>query len=66
MMTSTASLFNPKQFIDEQIAKIRADVKGHAVIATSGGVDSTVAAAIVGRALGKELTAVYVDTGFMR
>ncbi|HLE47791.1 MAG TPA: glutamine-hydrolyzing GMP synthase [Candidatus Thermoplasmatota archaeon] len=65
-MTTTASLFNPKQFIEEQIAKIKTDVKGHAVIATSGGVDSTVAAAIVGRALGKDLTAVYVDTGFMR
>ncbi|MBI2076905.1 MAG: glutamine-hydrolyzing GMP synthase subunit GuaA [Euryarchaeota archaeon] len=65
-MTTTASLFNPKQFIEEQVAKVKAEVKGHAVIATSGGVDSTVAAAIVGRALGKDLTAVYVDTGFMR
>lgn len=65
-MTSTASLFNPKEFIDEQIALVKETVKGHAIIATSGGVDSTVAAAIVGRALGKDLTSVYVDTGFMR
>ena len=67
MTTTIASLFSPKEFIDEQIEKVRKTVgKGHAVIATSGGVDSTVAAAIVGKAIGKNLTAVYVDTGFMR
>jgi GMP synthase (glutamine-hydrolysing) len=66
MMGSTASLFDPRAFIDEQVAAVRQAVSGHAVIATSGGVDSTVAAAIVGKALGKDLTAVYVDTGFMR
>lgn len=67
MTTTVASLFNPKEFIDEQVEKVRKTVgKGHAVIATSGGVDSTVAAAIVGKAIGKNLTAVYVDTGFMR
>lgn len=66
MNTTIASLFNPKEFIAEQIKKVRDAVKGHAVIATSGGVDSTVAAAIVGKAIGKNLTAVYVDTGFMR
>lgn len=65
-MTTTASLFDPRAFIQEQIDIVKRDVKGHAVIATSGGVDSTVAAAIVGKALGRELTAVYVDTGFMR
>lgn len=66
MTTSTASLFDPKKFIDEQVTEVRRAVNGHAIIATSGGVDSTVAAAIVGRALGRDLTAVYVDTGFMR
>jgi GMP synthase (glutamine-hydrolysing) len=66
MMTSTASLFDPRAFIEEQVQAIKQQVQGHAVIATSGGVDSTVAAAIVGKALGKDLTAVYVDTGFMR
>lgn len=65
-MTNIASLFNPRDFIDEQIQVVKKGVKGPAIIATSGGVDSTVAAAIVGRALGKKLTAVYVDTGFMR
>ncbi len=37
-----------------------------AVIALSGGVDSTAAAILVSRAIGKNLTAVYVDTGLMR
>ncbi len=37
-----------------------------AIIALSGGVDSSVAATLVSRAIGKRLTAVYVDTGLMR
>lgn len=37
-----------------------------AVIGLSGGVDSSVAAALVARAIGQQLTAVYVDTGLMR
>lgn len=37
-----------------------------AIIGLSGGVDSSVAAALVGKAIGRKLTAVYVDTGLMR
>ena len=37
-----------------------------AIIGLSGGVDSSVAAALVGKAIGKKLIAVYVDTGLMR
>jgi len=37
-----------------------------AIIGLSGGVDSSVAAALVGKAIGKQLVAVYVDTGLMR
>ncbi len=59
-------MFNAERFIEEQIANLKKDVKGKAIIAASGGVDSTVCAALVGRALGKRLLAVYVDTGFMR
>lgn len=65
-MGSTASLFDATKFITEQVAKVKTQVDGHAIIACSGGVDSTVAAAIVGRAIGQNLTAVYVDTGLMR
>ncbi len=59
-------MFNAEKFIEEQIKKTRRDVKGKAIIAASGGVDSTVCAALVGKALGDRLLAIYVDTGFMR
>jgi len=59
-------MFNADKFIDEQVKKVKAEVKGKAIIAASGGVDSTVCAALVSRAIGERLLAVYVDTGFMR
>jgi GMP synthase (glutamine-hydrolysing) len=54
-------------FIDEKIAEI-ADAIGdaNAVIALSGGVDSSTAAALAYEAVGDQLTPVYVDTGLMR
>jgi GMP synthase (glutamine-hydrolysing) len=53
--------------IDEQVAEIRARVGDARVICgLSGGVDSAVAAALVHRAVGHQLTCVYVDTGLMR
>jgi GMP synthase (glutamine-hydrolysing) len=59
-------MFEPAAFVEEQIAAIRQAVPGKAIIAASGGVDSTTAAALAGRALGDRLLAVYVDTGLMR
>lgn len=59
-------MFDPKTFIEEQVAAIREAVKGKAIIACSGGVDSTTATAIASRALGDRLLAVYTDTGLMR
>jgi GMP synthase (glutamine-hydrolysing) len=59
-------MFSAEKFIDEQLKKIRDQVKGKAIIAASGGVDSTVCAALVSRSIGERLLAVYVDTGFMR
>jgi GMP synthase (glutamine-hydrolysing) len=53
--------------IDEQVAAIRERVGSARVICgLSGGVDSSVAAALVHRAIGHQLTCVYVDTGLMR
>jgi GMP synthase (glutamine-hydrolysing) len=53
--------------IDEQLAAIRAQVGTKRVICgLSGGVDSSVAAALVHKAVGAQLTCVYVDTGLMR
>jgi GMP synthase (glutamine-hydrolysing) len=53
--------------IDEQVAAIRAQVSGGRVICgLSGGVDSSVAALLVHKAVGDQLTCVFVDHGLMR
>jgi GMP synthase (glutamine-hydrolysing) len=52
---------------DEAVAKIRAQVGAAPVVAAvSGGVDSTVAAALVQRAVGEQLTCIFVNTGMLR
>jgi len=60
-------MVDPESFIDEKIAEI-GDAIGdaNAVIALSGGVDSSTAAALAYEAVGDQLTPVYVDTGLMR
>jgi GMP synthase (glutamine-hydrolysing) len=53
--------------IDTQVEAVRHQVgDGRAICGLSGGVDSAVAAALVHRAIGHQLTCVYVDTGLMR
>lgn len=53
--------------VEDQIAAIRTQVGSErAICGLSGGVDSSVAAALVHRAIGAQLTCVYVDTGLMR
>jgi len=53
--------------IDEQIERVRAQVgDGRAICGLSGGVDSSVAALLVHRAIGDRLTCVFVDHGLMR
>jgi GMP synthase (glutamine-hydrolysing) len=59
-------MFNAEKFIEDSVAKIKKDVTGKTLIAFSGGVDSTVCAALVNRAIGKQLVAVHVNTGYMR
>jgi GMP synthase (glutamine-hydrolysing) len=53
--------------VEDQVAAIRAQVGDERVICgLSGGVDSAVAAALVHKAVGKQLTCIYVDIGLMR
>ena len=59
-------MFNADKFIEETILKLKKEIKGKALIAFSGGVDSTVCTALVNQAVGKQLVAVHVDTGYMR
>jgi GMP synthase (glutamine-hydrolysing) len=59
--------WSPESIIDEQVARIREQVGGGRVICgLSGGVDSSVAALLVHRAIGDQLTCVFVDHGLMR
>jgi GMP synthase (glutamine-hydrolysing) len=59
--------WSPASVIEEQIARIRAQVGGgRAICGLSGGVDSSVAALLVHRAIGERLTCVFVDHGLMR
>ena len=59
--------WTPASFIDSTVAEIRARVgEGKVICALSGGVDSAVAATLVHRAAGDQLTCIYVDHGLMR
>jgi GMP synthase (glutamine-hydrolysing) len=59
--------WSPASVIEDQIERIRAQVgDGRAICGLSGGVDSSVAALLVHRAIGDRLTCVFVDHGFMR
>ena len=56
-----------KAFIDEQVAAVRAQVGDKKVLlALSGGVDSSVVAALLIKAIGKQLVCVHVNHGLMR
>lgn len=56
-----------KAFIDEQVAEIREQVKDKKVLlALSGGVDSSVVAALLIKAIGKQLVCVHVNHGLLR
>ncbi len=56
-----------KSFIEESISEIRRSVGGdRVVLGLSGGVDSSVAATLVHKAVGKRLTCIFVDNGLLR
>ncbi len=56
-----------ENLIEKMVDEIKADVgDGKAIIALSGGIDSSVATVLASKAIGENLTAVFVDHGFMR
>jgi GMP synthase (glutamine-hydrolysing) len=66
-MCDIAPTWTRASIIDQAVAAVRAQVGGEQVMcALSGGVDSAVAAALVHRAVGDQLTCVFVDHGLLR
>ena len=60
-------MVNEEEFIPKAIEEIKSEIGNHrAIIALSGGVDSSVAAVLAHEAIDDRLTPVYVDTGLMR
>ncbi len=59
--------WNPHNFVDSTVQEIKSKVnKSKAICALSGGVDSTVAAVLVKKAIGENLICLHIDTGLMR
>jgi GMP synthase (glutamine-hydrolysing) len=66
-IAANAPNWTSETIIEETIAAIRAEVgTGRVLLGLSGGVDSAVAAALIHRAVGAQLTCVFVNTGMMR
>lgn len=59
-------MINIDKFINKSIELIKKEIKGKAIIALSGGVDSSVCVVLGNRAIGESLTPIYIDTGLMR
>lgn len=61
------ALWTPAKIIEDQIEKVRAQVGSSKVLlGLSGGVDSSVVAALLNKAIGEQLTCVFVDNGLLR
>ncbi|MEW6329913.1 MAG: glutamine-hydrolyzing GMP synthase [Pseudomonadota bacterium] len=62
-----ASLWTPGNIIESMVQSVRAQVgKDEVILGLSGGVDSSVVAALLARAIGKQLTCIFVDNGLLR
>src|SRR5690606_2805383 len=62
-----ATLWTPEHIIEDQVARVREQVgSDQVVLGLSGGVDSSVVAALLHKAIGDQLTCVFVDTGLLR
>ncbi len=62
-----AGTWRMESFVEESVKQIREKVgDGKVLLALSGGVDSSVAAGLLSRAIGKQLTCVFVDHGLLR
>jgi GMP synthase (glutamine-hydrolysing) len=63
-----AQNWTPAHFIETTVARIKQQVgpTGHAICALSGGVDSSVAAVLVSKAIGDRLTCIFVNNGVLR
>ncbi len=59
-------MVKPEKFIPKAIDRIKNEIEGRAIIALSGGVDSSVCAELAYRAIGEKLHPIYIDTGLMR
>jgi GMP synthase (glutamine-hydrolysing) len=53
-------------FVEDAVNELKERIKGKAIVAASGGVDSTVVACIAHQAIGDRLIPIFVDTGYMR
>jgi len=59
--------WTPKTFVEQTVAELRTKIgNDKVVLGLSGGVDSTVAAALLHRAIGDQLTCIFVDNGLLR
>ena len=66
-IANASQTWTPNSFVESSISEIRETVKNeNVVLGLSGGVDSSVAALLLHRAIGEQLTCIFVDNGLLR